>query len=271
MAAKINGVSLHYIETGPRSALPVVFLHGFPFSHEMWAGQIEAVRGFCRAVAFDMRGFGSSEMGDLPVTLEDHVDDLIALMDHLGIEKGAVVGLSMGGYVALRALERNPGRFLAAVLCDTRSEADSNEGRLKRAAAIRAIRERGVAPFAEGFLKAVFGAESFQKRPGTIDRLRRVIERTSPAAMTGTLLALAARTDTTGSLENIGVPTLILVGEKDVTTPPSASEAMRGKIPRSEIFVIPGAAHMSNLENPEVFNNHLVNFLRRVDTQRRKP
>src|SRR5512135_2423281 len=121
-----------YVESGPPSAMPVVFIHGFPFSHEMWQPQLEAVGKRHRAIAYDVRGHGGSFAGDGQYTIEGHVDDLLGLLDTLKIKKTVIVGLSMGGYIALRALERNPERFRAAVLCDTRSEADTDEGKLRR-------------------------------------------------------------------------------------------------------------------------------------------
>ncbi len=220
--------------------------------------------GKYRAVAYDARGHGQSDVGDAQYTIELHVDDLIALLDHLKIEKAVLVGLSMGGYIALRALERNPERVRAAVLCDTRSEADSNEARLKRAAGIANVKKNGAAVFAAEFVKGVFTAETLKIKPEVVDQIRNTIARMSPLAITGTLLALAARTDTTESLSRIKVPSMILVGEHDTITPLSAAQAMHERIPNAELHVIPRSAHMSSLENPEVFNEKLLSFLRRV-------
>jgi 3-oxoadipate enol-lactonase len=261
MIASLNGVPFHYVESGPGDALPVIFLHGFPFSHTMWEPQLRAAGGQYRAIAYDLRGHGKSHVGDGQYTIEGHVDDLLALMDHLQIDSCVVVGLSMGGYVVLRALERNPGRFRAAALCDTRSEPDANENKVKRIAGMNAVKAQGSAAFAEGFVKAVFAPASFDRHAAAIASIRAVIASTPPLSIAGTLLALAARTDTTPSLENIRVPVLIMVGESDATTPPAASQAMHERIPGSELHIIPDAAHMSNLENADVFNKHLLAFL----------
>jgi len=264
MRATINGASLFYLDQGHREGLPVVFLHGFPFSHAMWKDQVEVTGTFCRVITYDMRGLGESGVGDGQYTIEGHVDDLIGLLDHLGLGKAAIVGLSMGGYIALRALERNPERFVAAVLCDSRSEADTNDTKIKRALGVKSVKEQGSRQFAETFVKGVFAEESFLRNPGAIRFIQDIIGKTSPLSIAGTLLALASRTDTTDSLSRIAIPTLILVGEHDVTTPPSASRAMHEKIRQSELFIIPDAAHMSNLENPPAFNEKLVGFLQRI-------
>ncbi len=260
----INGAKLHVLQSGDPQGLPVIFIHGFPFSHAMWSPQLSDLPSGIRAVAYDLRGLGASDPGDGQFTIEGHVDDLIALLDSLHLAKVVVVGLSMGGYIALRALQRNPGRFSAAILCDTRSEADSDEAKLKRAAQIKSVKVEGSAAFAEGFLKAVFAAETFQKNPQAVALIRDIIVATSPRSIAGTLLALAARTDTSAALHQIAIPTLILVGENDGVTPPEAARSMHAKIPGSQLQILPGAAHMSNLENPETFNRALWEFLRSV-------
>ena len=267
MHARINGVPMFYIDSGDRAALPILFVHGFPFSHKMWLPQLGVVAGNYRAIAYDIRGHGESYVGDGQYTIEGHVDDLLALLDHIGLPKVLIVGLSMGGYIALRALEKAPDRFMGVVLCDTRSESDNNEGKLKRFANIALVKQEGSQVFAERFLQAVFAAKSFETRKEVVTAIREIMCRTPPLSIAGTLLALAARTDTTASLAAIKVPTLILVGELDAITPPSAAEAMQKQIPGSELSIVPRAAHMSNLENPEFFNEKLLGFLRRTSSR----
>jgi 3-oxoadipate enol-lactonase len=264
MKAIINGWSIDYNIYGKASGLPVVFIHGFPFSQEMWRSQVAELSGDYSVVTYDVRGHGESEVGDGQYTIEFFVDDLIGLLDHLRIEKAVVVGLSMGGYIALRAIERNPERFRGLVLCDTRSEADTNEGKIKRAGNIQSVKNDRVKKYAEEFVKAVFASQTLERNPEAVKFIRKIIEKTSPIAIAGTLLALASRTDTTESLSKINVPTLILVGEHDALTPVSAAKSMNERIRQSKFHVISNAAHLSNLENPEEFNKHLSGFLRRL-------
>ncbi len=244
--------------------MPIVFIHGFPFSAEMWKGQTQMLQDNkknLRIITYDLRGHGQSDVGDGQYTIELFVDDLIGLLDYLKITKTILCGFSMGGYITLRAIERNPDRFNALVLCDTMSAADSNESKVRRANSINQIKKEGVERFAEGFLKAVFAPQTFDTKPDIIDEIRRVILSNSPLGICGALLAMAGRTDTTESLSRISVPTLILVGKHDAVTPPSASKSMHDKIPNSILHLIDNAAHMSNLENPNVFNEHLTKFL----------
>jgi len=181
----------------------------------------------------------------------------------LKIQTTAIAGLSMGGYITLRALEREPGRFTAAVLCDTRSEADTDEARIRRAASAKSVKKTGSTAYAADYVKLMFTKESFASNPASVELIRGIIAHTPPLSIAGTLIALAARTDTTASLPSIHIPALILVGERDTVTPLACAESLHAKIPGSELHVVPGAAHLSNLENPAFFNATLVAFLKR--------
>jgi 3-oxoadipate enol-lactonase len=256
-----TGISTFVREQGDPSGLPVVFIHGFPFSHEMWKGQLEALPRAVRAIAYDVRGHGQTDVGDGQYTIELFVDDLIALLDHLNIQQAVLCGLSMGGYVALRAAERNPDRVRGLVLADTRSEADGNEAKVKRTGTLKGVKADGVATIAGNFVKAVFAAETFQSNPQAVELIKQLIIANSPIGICGTAIALAARTDTTATLSSIGVPTLILVGEQDALTPPAASQAMHEKIAGSNLVILKHAAHMSNVENRVEFNANLTKFL----------
>jgi 3-oxoadipate enol-lactonase len=265
MRATINSYGIEYDTHGRRTGLPVVFVHGFPFSKAMWDPQVSALGGDdFYVITYNVRGHGDSDVGDGQYTIEYLVDDLVGLLDHLRLSSAVVVGLSMGGYIALRMVERNPARVRALVLANTRSEADGNEGKIKRAQQAQLVKRDGINAFVEPFLKGAFYERTFQRKPEVVGRIRSIILRTNPLAVAGTLIALAGRTDTTPSLYNIRVPTLILVGQHDTLTPPSASHAMKEKIPGSELHVLSDAAHLSNLENAEEFNRHLQAFLGRL-------
>jgi pimeloyl-ACP methyl ester carboxylesterase len=226
----------------------------------MWGTQIEVLKNSHRVIAYDLRGQGKSEVGDGQYTLELLVDDLITLLDNLRVERAILCGLSMGGYVALRAIERNTDRVRALILCDTRSEADSNETKLTRAASIKTIKENGVKAYAKVFLNGALFPTGLKDNDG-VQAAAKIIHQNQAIGLCGTLLALAGRTDTTSFLPRIRVPTLILVGESDRITPPELSSKMHSLIQNSELHVLPHAAHMSNMENPVEFNAHLLNFL----------
>jgi 3-oxoadipate enol-lactonase len=153
---------------------------------------------------------------------------------------------------------------LALVLADTQAKADSNEAKLKRAASIKSVKTGGVNAYAESFVKAVFTTESIAKHTEAVENIKQIIQSNSSIGICGALLALVSRTDTTEALARIKVPTLIMVGEQDTLTPPSASKEMHDRIPNSESHIVQNAAHMSNLEQPDEFNKHLMTFLSRL-------
>ena len=263
MKTLINDIVINYIKHGSSQGLPLVFIHGFPFNHKMWEPQMRELPNDIHAIAYDVRGHGSSDIGDGQFTIELFVDDLIDLLDHLGIEKAVLCGLSMGGYIALRAIERYPKRIKGLVLCDTKSETDTNEEKIKRTSSIITVKSAGVSAFAEEFVKAVFWPKTFEKNPGAIKFIKELICANSTLGICGTLLALASCTDTTQSLSSINVPTCIIVGEHDLRTPPSCAQRMHKAIAGSELHILSNAGHMSNLENPKDFNENLIAFLKK--------
>jgi 3-oxoadipate enol-lactonase len=268
MKLLLQDAGIEYEIYGHRTGIPVLFIHGFPFNRSMWEPQIDALKNHYYLVSYDIRGHGKSGIGDGQYTIELFVDDLIALLDHLKINRAVMVGLSMGGYIALRTVERHPDRVRGLVLCDTRSEADSNEGKIRRATQAKTLKQSGTQPFAQAFIGGLFYQSTFSNQPQVVTSIRSIIEQTSPLSIAGTLIALAGRTDTTSALYSIRVPTLILVGKHDTLTPVSASSAMKEKIPGAEMHIIPHAAHLSNLENTEEFNMHLISFLKKIESKR---
>lgn len=249
-------------ESGDPRGLPVVLLHAFPMSSAMWEPQLESLKSF-RVVLPDFRGFGATPFS-APWFIEHAVDDLFETLTSVGAEKAVLVGLSMGGYVALRAVEKSPARVKALVLCDTRAEADANENKLKRAAAVDFVRARGVAPFVEPFLNDALAPKTKAEKPKVVEFLKGVAVKASADAVMAALAALASRADMTAALPGIKVPTAVLVGSQDKITPLPLAEAMRARVPGAELHIIPDAGHFSNAENPEAFNDRLVSFLRRL-------
>jgi len=271
MQANINNITIAYNEYG--NGDPLIFVHGFPFSSAMWESQAKYFSQQFRVISYDIRGHGESEVGDGQFFLEDFVEDFFSLLDVLRCEKVIAVGLSMGGYILLRAYEKTPERFRALVLCDTKSEADSNDVKLKRAIQAKEVKTHGVRYFADGFLNAVFAKRTFFdlsdefENTNAVETIRGIILQTSPISIAGTLLALASRTDTTHVLSSITIPTLLLVGENDVLTPPSTMQAMKEIIPHATLNILSNAGHLSNMENANAYNTALEQFLLSLNKQ----
>jgi 3-oxoadipate enol-lactonase len=263
MKTLLNDVTINYIEHGSSRGLPVVFIHGFPFSHMMWKPQMRELPNDIHAIAYDVRGHGSSDVGDGQFTIELFVDDLIALLDHLTLEKVVLCGLSMGGYIALRTIERYPNRIRGLVLCDTKSEPDTNEAKVNRSTTMKVIKQSGVQVFVEDFVRSIFFRKTFVNNPDAVEYIRQIIYRNSSLGICGTLLALASRTDTTQILHSINVPTCIIVGEHDKLIPLPGVQAMHAAINGSELHILPNAGHMSNIENTQDFNERFFAFLKK--------
>jgi 3-oxoadipate enol-lactonase len=209
---------------------------------------------------------GKATLGKPPQLLEAYVDDLWSLLDWVGVRRTALVGLSMGGYISLRAVQKNPERVWALALCDTRADRDPEAAGLGRQAGIETLRKRNVRVFVEGMLPKLLAPATLKRRPAVAAGLKRIMLGTSEDGAANALAALAGRTDSTPHLAAIKAPTLVLVGEHDAVTPLPLSQAMAKAIPKAKLKVLKGAGHCSNLEQPAAFNRALLDFLKRAES-----
>jgi pimeloyl-ACP methyl ester carboxylesterase len=252
----INNIRMAYSDVG--SGAPVLFLHAFPLSGAMWQGQVEALRATHRLIVPDLRGFGATDAPPGPYSMDQQSDDVVALLDHLGLEQVTVVGLSMGGYIAFALLRRHPQRVRALVLADTRAGADDAIGQARREANARIAETQGAAAIAELMLPNLVAPNASQ---AVRDTLQNLIVGTSPDGIAGALRGMAQRPDSTPDLATIQVPTLIIVGADDALTPPSEAQILHAGIAGSRLVIIPECGHMANLEQPAAFNAALGAFL----------
>lgn len=256
-----DNITVSYIDEGSVNDSTIIFIHGFPLNKAMWNKQIEEFKENYRVIAYDIRGHGITDAGDEEFSIELFVKDLLSFMDVLKIDKTILCGLSMGGYIALNAIENHPERFDALILCDTNCAADSSEAKEKRMKTIEIIKEKGIEQYAEESLKKLFAPISFSKHPEEIAIVSEMIINTSEEALFKTLHALAERAETCTKLDEIQVPVLIMVGKEDEITPPEAALSMHEKMKSSTIHIIDHAGHLSNMESPEQFNDQLRKFL----------
>ncbi len=247
-------------QRGSSENIPLVFVHGFPFDHHMWDNAVEYLGKDFYCITYDIRGLGSSASGDGQFTMESFVDDLEFVFEKLKLDKPVLCGLSMGGYISLRAVERMEGKLRGLILCDTKSEADTNQAKIKRAEGIKIINQNGVQKFIEDFVPACFTEKSIQQLPAYKSTLKRSLK-SDPTGVKGCLLAMQGRTDTTPYLNKIKIPVLVICGEEDKFTPPDLMKKLVEKISSSKFVVIPNAAHMTPLENPGYFNKAITEFL----------
>ncbi len=262
MRTRIDGFGIEYDVRGRGPA--VLLLHAFPLGLSMWDRQTEALAATHRVVRFDARGFGGSAVDETtPLTMERIADDGAFLLDQLWIDEAVVHGCSMGGYAAFAFARRHPGRLAGLVLQDTRAGADTPEGRANRATLAAKVLAEGSTVAVEAFLPKLVGETSHRERPALVAAVKERILSASPRGIANALHGLAARADSRAVLSKIDVPTLVLVGEEDVLTPPDESRAMAAAIPGARLEVIPRAGHLANLESPDAVNAALRAFLSR--------
>ena len=252
----VNGVSLAIETRGSGPA--VLFVHGFPLDRTIWRHQLDTLTGY-RRISLDLRGMGRSDAPDLGYSMATYADDLVALLDALGEQQVVLCGQSMGGYIAFEFLRRYRERVRGLVLMDTRAEADSAEGRKARDTLIGRVREQGAIAAAEAMLPRFFTPTV---PPEIIQSIREMILGTPVSGIVGALSAMRERPDSTPLLATlVGIPTLVVVGQEDIITPPVLAEAMAGALPEGRLVEIPGAGHLPCVEQPVPTTRALLKFL----------
>jgi 3-oxoadipate enol-lactonase len=242
------------------SGLPVVFLHAFPLNRTMWEPQLGAFVGECRCIPIDCRGLGDSAAAP-PYSMDRYADDVAGVLDALQIEQAVVVGLSMGGYIAFAIWRRHKRRVRAFVLADTRAAADTVEDVAKRRELIEIAETQGSAGVANAQIAGLISASTRDRRPDTYDAIHRMIAQAPVDGIVGALEALIERPDSTATCRAIDVPTLLIVGEDDATTPVPDAREMHELIAGSRLEVLGQAGHLSNVERPAAFNTVVGEFL----------
>jgi 3-oxoadipate enol-lactonase len=210
------------------SGFPIVFLHAFPLSRMMWAPQEAALAQDFRIVTLDLRGHGESDAPLWHYTLEQAADDIRGLLDHLAIPHAVFVGLSMGGYILFAFYRRYAERVKGLVLADTRAQADTAEEKQARFELAQIAYKQGARAIADIMIPKLLSSATTQRRPELVQ----------------------------------------LVGELDLPTPPSDAKLMTERIPNARLTIIPGAAHLANLEQPELFNETVRSFVSTLASNR---
>jgi pimeloyl-ACP methyl ester carboxylesterase len=258
----LKGFQLAYTDAGLGHA--VVLLHGYPFNRSLWTEQVNALGNSHRVITPDLRGLGESDATPGPATMNRMALDVAALMTQLEIPQAVIGGLSMGGYVALAFYRQFPSRVRGLILADTRAQADTEEGKQTRFQQAKKAQAEGMAGIADSMLPKLLTPDTVSKRPEVVKRVRDMMLKTKPEGAASALLGMAEREDQTPLLSQIICPTLILVGKEDPITPVADSEMMNREIAGSRLVVIENAAHVSNLERPDQFNEELMRFLNSV-------
>jgi pimeloyl-ACP methyl ester carboxylesterase len=252
----LDGRPLHYLDEG--RGTPVVLLHAFPLHAGMFRPQVEALRGRCRLLLPDVRGFGGSGQAPGPTGMDVIARDVLALLDALGVERAVVGGVSMGGYAALALLREDPGRVAGLVLADTQALADDEAGQARREQVAREVEREGVEPLVRAMLPRLLGPDA---PAGVRAEVEALMRQAAPAAVAAASRGMGARADGRDLLARFGGPALVLVGEHDAVTPLERARQMQELVPGARLVQVPGAGHLASLENPGAFNAALADFL----------
>lgn len=240
----------------------LVLLHAFPLNQDMWLGQLDALSDVCHVITVDLPGFGESQVTDGDFTLDTMAAVVHDFLRQLGHERVVLGGLSMGGYIALAYARKYPAHLEGLILSNTKAGPDTPAAREGRLQQIREIDAHGLRMLAESFPHRALTSAVQVEQPDLVERLSTWITGNNVMAVTGALAAMADRPDSFDVLPGIHVPTLVIAGEGDHLAPPSEAEAMMEHLPKAKLVRIPGAGHLSNLEQPQAFNDAVAGFMR---------
>jgi pimeloyl-ACP methyl ester carboxylesterase len=239
---KVNGIEMAYARRG--AGKPLVLIHGFPFDHTAWNDVIPYLEGSFDLILPDLRGFGESGAPESPYTMSDMADDLAGLLDHLGIEKSAIAGHSMGGYAALAFAKKHPERVSALGLVSSQAAADTPERKEGRYKTARDVEDKGVEVVAEAMTPKFSASEKVQ------EVVRGMIMKQGRAGVSGALQAMAEREDSTPVLASFDFPLVLIHGDADALIPLEKSQEIKSAAPAAELTILAGAGHMPMLEFP---------------------
>jgi 3-oxoadipate enol-lactonase len=257
---EVAGRRLRYLQAG--SGWPLILLHAFPLSADLWRPQLERATEGWRFLAPDLRGFGRGSPPPASMSIDDMAADVVGFMDALEIDEAVIGGLSMGGYVTMSLYRLAPERFTGMVLANTKATADTPDGRASRDAMAALVRREGPSAVADQMLPKLLGHTSRSARPYLESLVRRLIEGNTAEGIEAAIHAIKDRPDSMSTLEHSAVPALVITGEEDAIIPLTESETMHLAMPRSQLVVLPAAGHLSSLEVADDFSEALGNFLR---------
>ena len=257
--------TIAYLDSAPGDASRRVYvlLHAFPIGANLWEPQMRSIPPGWRLITPDLRGFGgTTELDSLSnMSIADYAQDVVDLLDELGIARAVIGGASMGGYAALAFVQAAPDRVDGLLLANTRSGADSPEGRANRRNMMALLDREGPSGVSRDMMPKLLGKTTRETNPEVEAFVRRLIKQQSPDAIRAAIHRMMHRPDATPLLATITVPALVITGEEDELIPVSESQAMAAALKRSTLVIIPGAGHLANLEQPEAFNRALHAFL----------
>lgn len=239
----------------------ILFIHGYPLNRAMWQPQMDGLSQSLRVIAPDLRGHGDSTSTKGTYSMELLADDCLSLINHLGIDKVYLCGLSMGGYISFVFVNKYPHRLAGLILTSTRANPDTLEGKANRDHTIQNAQINGTAPIIENMIPNLLSPYSLQNRPELVEKLRRIMQSVTLEGIIGDLSGMKERKDSSPLLPLITVPTLIIHGRDDPLIPVSEAQAMKTAIPHSQLVILDRCGHLPNLEASNQFNQAILDFI----------
>lgn len=240
--------------------MAVLFIHGFPLDRTVWRHAIAPLTGG-RLIAPDLRGLGLSDAPAGECSIPQYADDMVTLLDLLGVESCVACGLSMGGYVAFDMVRRYPDRIAGLILVNSRAEADGPAARQARDEMIRLVEQDGTAALADLLVPKLLAPESQTTMPSVVEQVRTMIQSAPVPGVVDALRAMKERPDSTSLLERIAVPTLVIAGREDQLIPVDHARSMAAMIPGARFALIPGGGHLVPIEQPIPTSRAIGDFL----------
>lgn len=261
--ATVNGLAYNYDEKG--SGPPVVFAHGLTFDRHMWDQQVETLSARYRCIAYDFLGHGGSPVGPDGYSLEDEAENLHALMAQWGASPAHLVGLSMGGMVALRLALAHPQDVRSLAILDASAEGELPERAPLYEQLAATAKAQGPQTVADPVVGFMFSRDFVQSQPEKVEAYKRGFGSLDMEGLERATKAVSRRTNVLGRIPQIAVPTLVIVGSEDVSTTPDRSEHIVGAIRGARLETVAGAAHMTAVEQPERISELLSAFLAGIE------
>lgn len=263
--ARINGVTIAFDDTC-RGELALVLVHGHPFDRSMWRPQIEAlVDSGWRIIAPDLRGYGESTVVEGVTRLKAFADDIVGLLDTLGIERCVLGGLSMGGQIVMECCRLYPERVRGIILAATFPRAETAGGKQFRQQMAERLLKEGMGPYADEVLPKMVAPANIAALPSVAEHVLTMMRRAHPRGAAAALRGRAERPPYETTLAALDLPALIIVGDQDPFTTRDDAEQMHALLRRSELLWMAGVGHMPNLERAGAFNNAVARFLRQCE------
>lgn len=252
-----NAVAVHHVVTGPEDAPVVVLSSSMGADLRMWDAQVDALSEHFRVVRYDTRGHGQSPVPDGPYSMDDLADDVVALLDTLGVEKAHVVGLSLGGMMGIRLAARNPERVDRMVLLCTGAFLEVGPAYTERAAQVRA---EGTAVVAEGVVSRWFTPAYLEANPDVRKAAEQMVADTPAEGYASSCESIAAM-DLRPDLASVAAPTLAIAGADDPATPPPYLEEIANGVQDGRLLVVPEAAHLAAAQQPGTITPAIIEHL----------